>query len=328
MNLNIPDFAVGFHLAFSFIERIVNFALVIALLIVELICTITRKTIRSLAVCLVSDWIQIVYIRPPPKPPDKITTSILQHLMIKLIVKLFAKPAFFRMIVESEFSLKYQINSKLPSSQAFEMRPTDPSKTTTAIATIAPLVQPKDSATSTMTIEPNVPFVKPTVDPNISSGEEFFEPREYFMPARRILFDNTERERRQSNISSADQFHSSQCRIISNLETSVFRCISNIPSQVCEGESRCQTPGGSRKDRTEELENSISKNRKRDEQIISSALLLNPTQEGSHLNAASATKICQLPREIAKSQETAEVSHSLPRDTQAHSKSYAIEQIN
>ena len=241
MNLNIhylPDFAVGFHLAFSFIERIVNFAFVFALLIVELICTISRRMIRSLAVCFASDWIRIVYIRPPPKPPDKITTSILQHLMIKLIVyrfasfanvnchqlivELFAKPASFRMIVESEFSLKYQINSKLPILQAFEMTPTDPSETTTAIATIAPIVQPTDSATSTMTIEPNVPFVKPTVDPSISSGEAIFEPREYFVPARRILFDNTKRERKQSNISSADQFHSSRCRIISNLETSVF----------------------------------------------------------------------------------------------------------
>ena len=74
MNLNIHyplDFAVGFHLAFSFIERIVNFAFAFALLIVELIDTISQRIIRSLAVCFASDWIRIVYIRPQRKPPNK-----------------------------------------------------------------------------------------------------------------------------------------------------------------------------------------------------------------------------------------------------------------
>ena len=133
MNLNIHyplDFAVGFHLAFSFIERIVNFAFAFALLIVELIDTISRRMIRSLAVCFASDWIRIVYIRPQRKPPDKITPANLPHSMIKLIVfcvasfanashhhlivDSFAEPASFKIIVESEFSFENQINPEPP----------------------------------------------------------------------------------------------------------------------------------------------------------------------------------------------------------------------
>ena len=164
--------------------------------------------IRSLAGCFTSDWIRIIYIRPARKPPDKTEPISLRYRSLQLIVfcgamianayrhqlivKSITKPASFKIIVESASSCANQNNSELSSLQAFEMKPTDPSKTTTAIATIAPIVQPTDSATSTMTIEPNVPFVKPTVDPSISSGEAIFEPREYFVPARRILFDNTD----------------------------------------------------------------------------------------------------------------------------------------
>ena len=196
-------------------------------------------------------------------PPDKITTSILQHLMIKLIVyrfasftnvnchqlivELFPKPASFKIIVESEFSLENQINPEPPRFYAFEMTPTDPSKTTTAIATISPVNQTMDSATSTMMIEPNAPFLKPTVDPSISCGESIFEPWTYFASARQILFNKIK--------SSANQSHGNRrSNMISNLATSVIGQTPDTPSQVCEGESVNQIPIGARETETVELE--------------------------------------------------------------------------
>ena len=128
--LSLSEFMAAAYYAFGIFERIAIFAF--ALLIVASTSAVASNINLSLLSRFKSEWIRIVWIRPPPKPPAKITTSILQHyLMIKLIVyrfasfanvnchqlivELFAKPASFRMIVESEFSLKYQINSKLPS---------------------------------------------------------------------------------------------------------------------------------------------------------------------------------------------------------------------
>ena len=321
--LSLLGLTTRFHSAFGLLKLIVAF--VFALLIVEFTGAISQRSIHSLSGRFISKWIRIVYILPPPQPPDKITTLILQHLMIKLIVyrfasfanvnchqlivELFAKPASFRMIVESEFSLKYQINSKLPSLQAFEMTPTDPSKTTTAIATIALIVQPKDSATSTMTFEPNAPSVTPTVDQSIFNGKIILEFLVLFASAKPVMFINILRESKQRNISSAKQFHGRQSRGRSNLATSIFQLTSDIPSQVCEGESYYQAPSGLREEEEMELEhcmngnelnhNNHCKSRTREEPAIQSTLIHYSAQGRSHLVAAPATQTYWLPRETA-----------------------------
>ena len=117
----------------------------------------------------------------------------------------------------------------------------------TAIATIAPVNQTMDSATSTMMIEPNAPFLKPTVDPSISCGKPIFEPWTYFASARQILFNKIK--------SSANQSHGNRrSNMISNLATSVIGRTPDTPSQVCEGESVNQIPIGARETETVELE--------------------------------------------------------------------------
>ena len=315
-----------------------------------------------MAGCFNPLWICIFWIRPPAKPPDKTEPINLRYrspqLIVfcgaiisnayrrQLIVESIAKPASFKIIVESVSCFANQIHSEPQRLHAFKIAPTDPSKAMTATAIskymlpIGTFQQTLDSATSTMTFEPNAPSVTPTVDQSIFNGKIIPEFLALFASAKPVLFINILRESKQRNISSAKQFHGSQSRGRSNLATSIFQLTSDIPSQVCEGESYYQAPSGLREEEEMELEHCVNgnelnhnnnrKSRTREEPAIQSTLIHYSAQGRSHLVAAPATQTYWLPRETAKPpakatslashsllRETRSATHSLPRETRA-----------
>jgi len=70
--LSLSGFMAAAYYAFGFFERIDIFAF--ALLIVASTSAVASNIDLSLLSRFKSEWIRIVWIRPPPKPPDKITT--------------------------------------------------------------------------------------------------------------------------------------------------------------------------------------------------------------------------------------------------------------